>query len=275
MRATCTGPMCMPGTLLVSSCQEFLIIQFLYGLARSEGRGVTKTRTSKAQTSDPEKLTPPGRLENTDPQFNIFQMSILLSTFNFQLAIYQSTKRGVAWYLRHVSRQFIPLKWTNKSAVFKYGYDQEWYHRAIQVDYDTTPSFREWLGILNLREFFCLLDNLRKIPDNLHVYSGWPRKHLCPGNHLVVLKKYVYKNKKERKQGNKEVLLGYVFVCVVTSTSSLARLIYVPPENHPQNEEHSRRLVTVQLILQQIFSVFLCSLSCLIRLSLSGIAQRI
>ena len=87
MRATCTGPMCMPGTLLVSSCQEFLIIQFLYELARSEGRGVTKTRTSKAQTSDPEKLTPPGRLENTDPQFNIFQMSILLSTFNFQLTM--------------------------------------------------------------------------------------------------------------------------------------------------------------------------------------------
>ena len=88
--------MCVPGTLLLSSCQEFLIIQFLYGLARSEGRGVTKTRTSKTQTSDPEKLKPPGCLENTDPQFNIFQMSILSSTFNFQLTIYQSAKRGVA-----------------------------------------------------------------------------------------------------------------------------------------------------------------------------------
>ena len=86
--------MCMPGTLLVSSCQEFLTIQFLYGLARSEGRGVRKTRTSKAQTSDPEKLTPPGRLENTDPQLNIFQMSILLSTFNFQLWIISERKKG-------------------------------------------------------------------------------------------------------------------------------------------------------------------------------------
>ena len=35
----------------------------------------------------PQKLTPPERLENTDPQFNIFQMSILLSTFNFQLTM--------------------------------------------------------------------------------------------------------------------------------------------------------------------------------------------
>ena len=67
----------------------------------------------------------------------------------------------------------------------------------------------------------------------------------------------MYKNKKERKKEYKEVLLGYVFVCVVTSTSSLVRLIYVPPENYPQNEEHSRRLVTVQLILQQIFCLYL------------------
>ena len=33
-----------------------------------------------------------------------------------------------------------------------------------------------------------------------------PRRHLCPGHHLIVLKKYIYKNKKERKKENKEVL---------------------------------------------------------------------
>ena len=30
--------------------------------------GVTKTQTSKTQTSDPKKLRPPGCLENTDPE---------------------------------------------------------------------------------------------------------------------------------------------------------------------------------------------------------------
>ena len=45
--------------------------------------GVTKTQTSKTWTSDSEKLTPPGCLENTDPQFNIFEISKLLGTFNF------------------------------------------------------------------------------------------------------------------------------------------------------------------------------------------------
>ena len=45
--------------------------------------GVTKTQTSKTWTSVSEKLTPPGCLENTDPQFNIFQISKLLGTFNF------------------------------------------------------------------------------------------------------------------------------------------------------------------------------------------------
>ena len=80
-------------------------------------------------------------------------------------------------------------------------------------------------------------------------------------------KKCMYKNKKERKKENKEVLLGYVFVCVVTSTSSLARLILSACRLSVKNEEHSRRLVTVQLIQQQIFSVFPYSLSCLIRLS--------
>ena len=43
-----------------------------------------------------EKFTPLGCLENTDPQFNIFQISMLLGTFNFQIPIYQRAKRGVA-----------------------------------------------------------------------------------------------------------------------------------------------------------------------------------
>ena len=38
-------------------------------------------------------------------------------------------------------------------------------------------------------------------------------------------------------------------VCVVTSWSSLAHLICVSPAHDPPNEEHSRRLVTVQFIL--------------------------
>lgn len=40
-------------------------------------------------------------------------------------------------------------------------------------------------------------------------------------------------------------------MCVVTSVSNLARLICGPPAHDPPNEQ-SRRLVTVQLILQQV-----------------------
>ena len=60
----------------------------------------------------------------------------------------------------------------------------------------------------------------------------------------------MYKNKKERKKENKEVLLDYVCVCVcvVTSTFRLARLICVPHADDPKNEKHSRRLVAVQYI---------------------------
>ena len=76
----------------------------------------------------------------------------------------------------------------------------------------------------------------------------------------------MYKNKKERKKTRKSSLIMFgcvgvracvcvcVCVCVVTSTFRLARLTCVPPEQDPQqNEEHSRRLMTVQLILQQTF----------------------
>ena len=45
-----------------------------------------KLRPQKHRPQTP-KNSHPGRLENTDPQFNIFQMSILLSTFNFQLTM--------------------------------------------------------------------------------------------------------------------------------------------------------------------------------------------
>ena len=101
----------------------------------------------------------------------------------------------------------------------------------------------------------CWIVNVRlKIPDNL--YSRWPRKHLCPKNHLIVLKNICIKNKterkKERKKTRKSPFIMFVSVCVVTSSSNLARLIYVPLANDPQNKEHSRRLATVQLILQQI-----------------------
>ena len=57
-----------------------------------------------------------------------------------------------------------------------------------------------------------------------------------------MLKKCMYKNKKERKKENKEVP-GLCFCWVVTSASSLGRLICVPPKHYPQNEEHYRRLV--------------------------------
>ena len=143
MRATCTGPRVCLVHFYYPPVKNFWSFNFCMGLQELWRKGCYENLDLEHRD-----LRPPGCLENTDPQFNIFQMSILLSAFNFQLAIYQSTKRGVAWYLGHVSIQFIPLKWTNKWAVFKYGYDQEWYHRAIQVDYDTTPSFREWLGIL-------------------------------------------------------------------------------------------------------------------------------
>ena len=40
--------MCVPGgALLLSSCQEFLIIQFLYALARSEGRGTLNSPSER------------------------------------------------------------------------------------------------------------------------------------------------------------------------------------------------------------------------------------
>ena len=72
-----------------------------------------------------------------------------------------------------------------------------------------------------------------------------------------MLKNICIKNKeerkKERKKTRKSSLIMFASLCVVTSSSNLACLIYVPPANDPQNEEHSRRIVTVQLILQQIF----------------------
>ena len=183
--------MCVPGTLLLSSCQEFFDHSISVWGCKKWRKGYR--------------------------QFNTFQMSTLLSTFNFQLTIYQSAKRG----LRDTCAMSLHSLYHRNEQTSQLFSNIDMIRNDITERFrltDTTPSFREWLGILNLREFFCLLDNLRKIPDNLHVYSGWPRKHLCPGNHLVVLKKCMYKNKKERKKENKEVpwvmflLGGYVSV---------------------------------------------------------------
>ena len=74
-------------------------------------------------------------------------------------------------------------------------------------------------------------------------------KNICIKNK----KERIKERKKERKKTRKSSSIMFVSVCVVTSSSNLARIIYVPAANDPQNEEHSRRIVTLQLILQQIF----------------------
>jgi len=58
--------------------------------------GLQEVKEGVFENSDLENtdLRPAGCLENTDPQFNIFQMSILLSTFNFQLTIISERKKG-------------------------------------------------------------------------------------------------------------------------------------------------------------------------------------
>ena len=148
--------------------------------------GVSKTQT-------PEKFRPPGCLENTDPQFRPSNLIAYTTEMNKQVSCFQIS---IGSLRDDITERFrltmtLPLPW---------GKDCAFYNR---------------------REFFCLLDEVRlKMPDN--VYSRWPRKHLCHGNHLIVLKNIRIKNKKERikerkkerKKENKEVLLDNVRVCV-------------------------------------------------------------
>ena len=57
------------------------------GLQEEKEGVLRKLGPQNYRPQTPKNSHPPGRLENTDPQFNIFQMSILLSTFNFQLTM--------------------------------------------------------------------------------------------------------------------------------------------------------------------------------------------
>ena len=105
-----------------------------------------------------EKLTPLGCLENTDPQFNIFQISTLLGTFNFQIPIYQSAKRGVAftWAMSRYSL----YHWNEQTSRL--------FSNIDRIRDDITERFRLTMTLplpvgkdfafYNRREFFCLLD---------------------------------------------------------------------------------------------------------------------
>ena len=141
-------------------------------------------------------------------------MSILLSTVNFQLTIYQSAKKGGCVILGPYHYIVYTFEMNKQVSCFQISI---WSGMISQSDsgwlWHYPFLFREWLGILKPPWVFCFLDNVRKIPDNLHVYSGWPRKHLCLGNHLVVLKIYMYKTKrKERKKTRKSSLVMFLFV---------------------------------------------------------------
>ena len=75
------------------------------------------------------------------------------------------------------------------------------------------------------------------------MYIRGDLENICVLEIILLCKKNVCikTKRKERKKTRKSP--GLCFCWVVTSASSLGRLICVPPKHYPQNEEHYRRLV--------------------------------
>ena len=138
-----------------------------------------------SETHTPRKTQTPGYLENTDPKFNIFQISILLSTFNFRPTIHQSAK-GEGWGVRDTCAmslyRFYTIEMNKQVSCFQ-----------IPMIRDViTERFGLTMTLPLPSENDCAFKTAASFSVCWIAYEKFPvrpRKHLCPGHHLIVLKK--------------------------------------------------------------------------------------